>query len=572
MRAPRCSSASSSRRRPRGAQARRAARRARRFPAACPRAAGPQRARRADARGRPAAGPARSAGQAARDRRATPRRSPSAGAIPDSTREVFLKGADRWQVSYFKSRRRAAQGDRAGPRSTTARRGVLEAWTGYQVAVDHGPRLRRRVRAQGQLAVGVDPARGAVRRCRSSTRAGRGGCCTSTCSCSARSRCRWRSSTTREIDTSVPLVYPLLRLPARRGCCGSGCAARDAEHRARGRCGCSCRCRWLAIAVVFLLGFRVALNVTSSNVIDVGYAGVHRRRPPRRRRARSTARSRTTTSTATPTGPSNYAAYVPVRAGDAVERALGRPARRARRGDRLRPARAACCASSSGAACAGPRSGSCSPTRGRRSRSRSTRSMTNANDALVAVLVLAALWAAAQPARARRRCVALAGLTKFAPLALAPLFALHPARRLRRRAALACAVRRRLRSSPARSRSCRSSSHDDLRSFWDATIAFQADRGSPFSIWGLYEGAGSTASQRAVQVAAVAARAGARARAAAARRRRPRRAERGDPHRAAARGHALVLPLHPVVLPARDDRAARPRGATPARPAWPARA
>ena len=31
---------------------------------------------------------------------------------------------------------------------------------------------------------------------------------------------------------------------------------------------------WLAVAVVFLLGFRVGLNVTDSNVIDVGYAGV----------------------------------------------------------------------------------------------------------------------------------------------------------------------------------------------------------------------------------------------------------------------------------------------------------
>ena len=31
---------------------------------------------------------------------------------------------------------------------------------------------------------------------------------------------------------------------------------------------------WLAIAVIFLVGFRVALNVTNSNVIDVGYAGV----------------------------------------------------------------------------------------------------------------------------------------------------------------------------------------------------------------------------------------------------------------------------------------------------------
>ena len=31
---------------------------------------------------------------------------------------------------------------------------------------------------------------------------------------------------------------------------------------------------WLAVALVFLVGFRVALNVVDSNVIDVGYAGV----------------------------------------------------------------------------------------------------------------------------------------------------------------------------------------------------------------------------------------------------------------------------------------------------------
>src|SRR5439155_1807497 len=31
---------------------------------------------------------------------------------------------------------------------------------------------------------------------------------------------------------------------------------------------------WLALGLVFLLGFRIALNVTDSNVIDVGYAGV----------------------------------------------------------------------------------------------------------------------------------------------------------------------------------------------------------------------------------------------------------------------------------------------------------
>src|SRR5207245_1898110 len=48
----------------------------------------------------------------------------------------------------------------------------------------------------------------------------------------------------------------------------------------------------------------------------------------------------------------------------------------------------------------------------------------NANDTLVAVLVLAALLAATSAA-ARGALAALAGLTKFAPLALAPLLATH---------------------------------------------------------------------------------------------------------------------------------------------------
>ena len=40
------------------------------------------------------------------------------------------------------------------------------------------------------------------------------------------------------------------------------------------RCACSCRSPWLAVGMMFLVGFRVGLNVANSNVIDVGYAGV----------------------------------------------------------------------------------------------------------------------------------------------------------------------------------------------------------------------------------------------------------------------------------------------------------
>jgi hypothetical protein len=46
--------------------------------------------------------------------------------------------------------------------------------------------------------------------------------------------------------------------------------------------------------------------------------------------------------------------------------------------------------------------------------------------------------------------------------------------------------------------------HNSPRSFFDATIAFQAQRGSPFSVWGLYEGAWIDKLQLAVQIAAVA--------------------------------------------------------------------
>jgi hypothetical protein len=107
------------------------------------------------------------------------------------------------------------------------------------------------------------------------------------------------------------------------------------------------------------------------------------------------------------------------------------------------------------------------------------------------------VWAAGSaPARGAR--VALAGLTKFAPLALAPLLATHDGwRPLRRRALFAAgfAVAAALSFAPLLG------GHLDLRQFWDHTIAFQAQRGSPFSVWGLYDPdvAWLNYAQRAVQ-------------------------------------------------------------------------
>jgi len=114
------------------------------------------------------------------------------------------------------------------------------------------------------------------------------------------------------------------------------------------------------------------------------------------------------------------------------------------------------------------------------------------NDALVGALVLAAFLCSSRPV-ARGALAVLAGMTKFAPLALVPLFAGSAARRGRAVAAalltggalvLAIAV------GPG------------LELFWDRTLGFQSERSSPFSIWGLYGGLGAL--QAVVTVAAAA--------------------------------------------------------------------
>jgi hypothetical protein len=117
--------------------------------------------------------------------------------------------------------------------------------------------------------------------------------------------------------------------------------------------------------------------------------------------------------------------------------------------------------------------------------------------------VLAATFRSRLAGAARGALTALAGLTKFAPLALAPLLATHGLRELpraRRAPALALfvagfVVAAALAAVPAL--------HGvSLHTFYDETIAFQTDRESPFSVWGLYGGLGGL--QLAVQIAAVA--------------------------------------------------------------------
>jgi hypothetical protein len=257
---------------------------------------------------------------------------------------------------------------------------------------------------------------------------------------------------------------------------------------------------WLLVGVVLLLGFRIGLDVSDSNVIDVGYAGVigaqritHDRPlyghyPPDNEHGDTY-------------GPVNYEAYVP------LQQIFGWSGR----WDDLPAAHAAAVTFDLlailllfllGRSVRGPSLGV------RLAYAWVSYPFTlfalesNSNDALLAVLVLAALLAASSPP-ARGALAALAGLTKFAPFALVPLFATHRIWGLsaRRRAwaltgfALAFAAAGALALIPALT-------HDSLHLILKRTLVYQADRESPFSIWGFYGGLGDL--QAAVQGAALA--------------------------------------------------------------------
>ncbi len=81
----------------------------------------------------------------------------------------------------------------------------------------------------------------------------------------------------------------------------------------------------------------------------------------------------------------------------------------------------------------------------------------------------------------------LAGMTKFAPFALAPLLLRGTEERLRKRHivgfGLAFIVAAVVTMLPVLLKS-------DLKPFWDDSILYQSDRTTPFSVWGLWGGLG----------------------------------------------------------------------------------
>ncbi len=257
--------------------------------------------------------------------------------------------------------------------------------------------------------------------------------------------------------------------------------------------------RWLVVGVVFLMGFRIALNVTDGNVIDVGYAGVIGAQRISDGKALY-GHYPADNEHGDTYGPVNYEAYVP------FQQVFGFSGR----WDDLPAAHAAAVFFDLlalllmfllGRRVRGPGLGIALAYAWVSYPFTLFALESNSNDVLVAVLVLAAVYFASSPP-ARGAFAALAGLTKFAPLALAPLLATHGLRDLPRARrpwalaafALALVMTGALVSIPA-------FTHDSLHTIYGRTIVYQSNRGSPFSVWGLYGGLGGA--QKAVQLAAV---------------------------------------------------------------------
>jgi hypothetical protein len=285
-----------------------------------------------------------------------------------------------------------------------------------------------------------------------------------------------------EIGVSVPLAYPpLLYLFGRAlwiGLRGRGAGIRPVWPA-----------NWLLIAALFLIGFRLGLNVADSGAIDVGYASV----VGADRIAQGEAlydNFPADVSQGDTYGPFNYLAYVPFEAiwpwsgewddlpaahAAAVFFDLATFALLLLLGWRIRP---------------GPAGHRLAATLafGWAAYPYTAYALeSNSNDTLVALLLVATLFLISRPAL-RGASAALAALTKFAPALLVPMLATY--RPLPRVPATGPAVVAFLVAFfvtvgllmlwPA--------IDPGLGALWERTIGYQAGRESPFSFWGQISG------------------------------------------------------------------------------------
>jgi hypothetical protein len=296
-----------------------------------------------------------------------------------------------------------------------------------------------------------------------------------------------------------PLVYLLLRT----GWIGF-------RRQARPRPAVS---RWpvwvLAAATLFLVGFRVGLDVQGKRtVIDVGYAGVigadrivHGQAPyghmpvevgkacgPKasdgeiRDRIQTNGRCESANPSGDTYGPVAYLAYVP------AVLTFGWSGR----WDGLPAAHATAIAFDLAALLGlvlvglrfgGPRLGAVLAFGWAAYPFTTYALLSNTNDAIMPALLVWGFWLASSPV-ARGAAIALAGWTKFAALALAPLWLTYrsersPARTARFAAGFVVAT-----LAAFSILLLEPSLLDAGRTFWDRTLGFQIDRDSPFSIWG----------------------------------------------------------------------------------------
>jgi len=233
---------------------------------------------------------------------------------------------------------------------------------------------------------------------------------------------------------------------------------------------------WLLVAALFLVGFRVGLNMADSGVIDVGYASevgasrIAHGEPVYGNFPEDVSQGDTY-------GPVNYLAYVPFERiwpwsgtwndlpaahGAAVFFDLATFVLLFLLGRRVRPGPP------------GIRLGAILAFGWVAYPYTAYALLSNSNDTLVAMLLVATLLFLARPA-ARGAMAALAMLSKFAPILLVPMLATYGEKRWRF-ALVFVTTATALMLWPA--------IDPGLHTFYDRTIAYQADRDSPFSIWG----------------------------------------------------------------------------------------
>lgn len=281
-----------------------------------------------------------------------------------------------------------------------------------------------------------------------------------------------------DIGMSVPLTYPpLLYLLVRMLALAGGRGRSREPLRSR------LPVQWLAIATIFLIGFRVGLNILDSNVIDVGYAGVIGASKLLHGQALY-GHFPADNPHGDTYGPANYYAYLPATAIFGWSGTW----------DSLPAAHASAIAfdllTIAGLFLLGRR------LRGYETGVTLAYLWTaypftlfvlssNSDDSLVAASLVAVLLVITSPP-ARGALAAISGLTKIAPLALAPLFwrgigGRWPSRRELIAYAVAYAAAFVACFAPV-------IAQHNLAAFWRDSIVYQADRPAPFSIWGLWGG------------------------------------------------------------------------------------